>query len=884
MSLLTLLRSDPSPVSGCTMCPYDGREGLRKIFGESQERQVCVWVQSPSRTENASGRPLSGAAGKWFWTEAKRAGFKKKHCDVEHVLRCWPAERIDGRWQTEEPSADALRCCSEHTRIALGRLRANIWLVLGKVAAKQLFGRVPVEPMFQHQGRIRVFALDHPAYLMRDEDPSRTKKFRELLGLAAEFHSSGENDRFEFLRRIRLRICCTASEAEQGAREVLEVAKSCPGRLAIDEESAVIDGRRVTLCVGFCPQPGHVWVFVLQHPGNEASDADRERVRRTVTSLLDAPVSKTMHNGVYDDQRFLREFGVSARSYDYDTRYGAYLAEPVRNSFSLASLTAAWYPRFSGYKDLTLPEAAPPGSTIEEARASGAFYLERVPLRRLAQYNACDCHLTASLERDTASRVSEPLVRVYTEAAFVLESMNAFGPWLDFDQTEQVERLYPILQQQLAEELRQLAKNPELNPNSYPQMQQAVYRVWKLPRVKGKMDTSRETLKILLQTHPHPGVKALQDYRQAKTRTERIAAFRRSAEAHEGRVTTYWWLTGTRTGRLSSGGGSRGDKRNLGNLQNIPSDKRVKNMLVSDPSWRAFANTAVKKGTAAAMEAHRDIEVFAVRDYSQMELRILAQMSGEKAMIRLFQLGEDVHSSIGALWSGYSREAIQTDSKIRRMVKGLHFGVIYGLSAAGLHATLLAQGVQLPLREVEGLIRKYWARFPAVVRYRERQAQKALRDGYVENLFGFRVPIDTAKSGKGSWWRNQAVNAPIQGAGHQVLLNALALLHRHPDRYACVRPQMEIHDSLVCVTSLRHLERTVHETEALMERDVLESTAREFGIRWKVPFVTDLQIGFRYGGLVTFEESLECTLRNAVRQTLRDDRELADALARSESR
>ena len=440
--------------------------------------------------------------------------------------------------------------------------------------------------------------------------------------------------------------------------------------------------------------------------------------------------------------------------------------------------------------------------SVEDGRSVGEFHLALVPLKRMVQYNACDCHTTKIIEVDAAAKVPAPLVRVYTDAAFTVDRMQSFGPLLDFEQTGHVEKLYPAKKVHLTGVLRKLSKDPDLNPNSYPQMLRVLYEVWKLPKVGKAQDTSKETLKLLMQQRAHPGVKALQQYREAKNRTERIAAFRRSAEAHEGRVTTYWWLTGARTGRLASGGGTRPDKRNLGNLQNIPSDTHVKNMLVSSLDWRKFIDFALENGVRPAIEKFANMEIFLARDYSQMELRVLAQVADEKVMLKMFNSGLDIHAAIGSLWSGWSFKEIQKNDKVRRIVKALHFGIIYGLMAPGLRAQLLAQGVKLSRKTVQGYIDQYWTRFKKISRYRDQMPEYALEHGYVTNLFGFRVPIETARGGTGAWWKNQAVNAPIQGAAHQVLLCVLALMWRDKEKYKLIRPQMEIHDSLITVSRI----------------------------------------------------------------------------------
>lgn len=860
---------------GCQFCPRDRAPGIQKVMGRVYGRPVFVWAQGPGPEENAKGRELIGPAGEWFWQELAQVGLSRRHCDIQNVVRCLTAEPDGARWKLRDPAPAELRACSIYTDEARAQSKARVWLVLGAVAREALFGKGKRDPAFW-QGDTRVILLDHPSFFLRGGDPSRLHAFRALLRHARETLDAPRGERWPFLKQVNIRTVRTAAEAAEAEREILSILAFNEGRMSVDEEDDEVGGERVTLCVGFCPRPGDAWVFVLDHPENDASADDRAAVRAAVKRLLETDCGKSMHHGSYDDGRFLREFGSRARNYDCDTELADYLDRPATGqSYSLLAVTGRRYPDFAGYKEL-VSAAVPEGMTIEEGRRAGEFHLARVPLERVVQYNGCDCHVTARIERDTRERVPPALMRVYTEAAFTLDRMQRFGPLLDFRHTARVERLFPPMQERLAAKLRELAGDPELNPNSNPRITQVLYDTWGLPVVGDKRNARKETLQILQQSYPeHDGLKTLMDYRQAKTRADRVASFRRSAEAHEGRVMTVWRLTGTVTGRLSSGGG--GSDR--GNLQNIPSVGHVKDMLVSDDGWRDFVALALREGTAAAMAAFPDIVLFLSRDYSQMELRMLAHVAGERAMIEMFQAGKDIHAAIGALWSGWDFDTIRNDAKVRRIVKALHFGIIYGLGPKGLRDDLLAQGVKLPLEEVEGYVKAYWERFPAAAAWRQRMPDLVQRDGYIENLLGFRAPIDVHAE-KGGFWKNKAVNYPIQGGAHQMLLCALSLLERCPDRYPAIRPQLEIHDSLITVAKLREVADAMRQGRQLLELDAVEAVRHDFGIDWQVPLKTDLNIGFRFGSLVEVEgDDIEGALREVVRQAVLRERALDAELA-----
>jgi len=652
---------------------------------------------------------------------------------------------------------------------------------------------------------------------------------------------------------------------EQGAKdavhELLRYARKGV-RLSCDVEVDVVDGERKLLCVGFSPKPGKARVFVLDHPENPADFKERRRIAACVRWILrQSDIKKSMHHGTSDTAELRELLNVEVEGYDFDTEYAEYIADPSKYAYGLKSIAKRKLEKFADYEYILWPEAVPAGMTLKEGKKELELHLAKVPLDRFVLYNGADCDCTKRVELGTKG-ISEPLMRVYKDSAFILEEMENFGPLLDPKQTAKMSLVYPKRKEALTNQLRKISGWKDLNPNSPQQVHDILYLSKKngglnfKPVEEGNFSTDKQTLELLRRRYDHPFVSTLEEYRQVKNWNERTEAFKRSAAVHEGRIKTIWWLTGTRTGRLSSGGGKRNDKRNLGNLQNIPGNDHVKNMLVSDLRWREFLwersdrGLRLRKITDELLRRFADIEVFAALDYSQMELRILAQVTGEKSMIDLFNSGADIHAEMGSLWSGWSFKQIQEDDKLRRTVKAFHFGIIYGLGPPGLWLDLKSKGVEVSLSKVKDLHAAYFHRFKKVAQYIKDMPKFAEKHGYVENLFGFRVPIDAAGSGRGSFWANQAVNAPIQGAAHQVMLCAVAMMHRERQKYAVLRPQMEIHDAFMMISTIQELQNVARTATQLMGPDVMAMTTREFGIKWKLPLVTELKIGLRFGGMV----------------------------------
>ena len=213
--------------------------------------------------------------------------------------------------------------------------------------------------------------------------------------------------------------------------------------------------------------------------------------------------------------------------------------------------------------------------------------------------------------------------------------------------------------------------------------------------------------------------------------------------------------------------------------------------------------------------------------------------------------------------TGWDRDKIAHDRETRVAIKGFHFGLIYGLTVKGMVAHLLREGVGPKIaneKNVQKMYDRYFKRYFRVKEFIEAMREMAKEHGYVENILGFRCPInvpiedESDDSGRG-FWANLAINAPIQGGAHQVLFICLALLQRNQEKYKLIKtPESEIHDSLWTRLKLRRLFEAMKLVKQLAEHDVIQVLRDEFKIDWQVPFQTDIAAGFRYGVTVEIGE------------------------------
>lgn len=863
-ALVTPSKKNKSPkrnLRGCEYCPQNNAPGIRKIKGTVEGKSIMVWAQSPGPTENAEGRELIGRAGKWFWARMAEAGIRRSDCDIQNVVRCFPADRIDGRLVMRDPSKEEIFCCSVYNESAIAKSRAKVHIILGQVAAKQLLGnKATSEKIFWSEKLSgRVILLDHPAYFIRGfASKEKLRSFRTGLQAAVRY-AKEKGGRFSYLEQQDYAGITDIVSARKVAAEIRESAKRV--RISADLEDGWVEGKRVALCYGFSTRAGWARSFLLQHPGPKVSQEEREAIQEIVAGLLqDENIRKVAHGGTYDVEQTIETMGCELRGFDFDSRYSEYFKYPGRRSYALAEIVAVRFPEFAGFKEVVMPEAAPPGKSYDWAYKAGKLDFAKVPWEKLVLRNCADADLTKRIEVSTKKFASAPLLRVYMDAAFTLERMRDNGPWFDYKQCELLGEIYPARLKKQKAELQLMAGDPNLNPGSPEQVCEVIYEKLKLPYEGKKPNTQKHTLEKI--AHLHPFVPAVSEYRKdSKIESTYRMGFKKCADEYGGRLKTKWWLTGTKTGRLSSGGSREGAEERTINLQNIHGEQQLQNLLVSDVGWRDIYR-AWKDEHELNKEWWKPFlnrKVYLVLDYSQMELRFLAQSSGDQLLIQQFNSGKDIHCLVGHEMTGWPEELIAKSRKKRVLIKGFHFGILYGLTIDGLYERILAQGVKVKRQRVAEMYRRYFERYGMVKSFISRMRRMAELKGYVENLLGFRCPIDTTGNEKGGFWANLAVNAPIQGGAHQLLLIALAILQRKPKTFALIRtPEAEIHDALNIPVLLKDLFEALQLAKKLLQESVLRVLREDFNLDWQVPLLAEAKAGFRYG--VTVEISPETTM------------------------
>jgi DNA polymerase-1 len=324
----------------------------------------------------------------------------------------------------------------------------------------------------------------------------------------------------------------------------------------------------------------------------------------------------------------------------------------------------------------------------------------------------------------------------------------------------------------------------------------------------GHYSTSADVLELLRGKHPVVDM-ILENRELSKIKSTYVDALPAAVVSQTGRVHTSYSQTGAVTGRISSSNP---------NLQNIPirteEGRRVRNGFIAE------------KGS-----------VLLSVDYSQIELRIVAHMAGDEAMLAAFKAGEDIHATTAA--AIYSVDIDAVTKEMRRHAKAINFGLIYGMSAFGL-----ARSTELTLAEAENFVKTYFMKFPGVKKYLDGTRQLAAQQGYVETLLGRRRYFPALQGKINQQMKNreerEAINAPIQGTAADIM--KIAMLKIPPAIKAAglkAKMLLQVHDELVLECPQAELEKTARLVQEIMANAYLMS----------IPLSTEARAGQSWGAM-----------------------------------
>ena len=570
--------------------------------------------------------------------------------------------------------------------------------------------------------------------------------------------------------------------------------------IAFDTETTNLDPMRAEIVgVSFAVEPGRAAYVPVAHAyAGAPTQLLRANVLAALKPLLeDAHKPKLGQHAKYD-MNVLSNYGIAVRGVRYDSMLESYVLNSSGNRHDMDTLAK----KYLGVDTIHYEDVAGKGAK--------QIPFAEVDVRRAADYAAEDADITLRLHHALWPRLeAEPkLRRVFEEIEMplvpALARMEQTGVLIDAGrlkkQSNELGRRLLEIQQRAFE-----VAGRHFNMDSPKQLQQLLYEELQLPVSQktptGQPSTNEEALEALAGQHELP--RLVLDYRTlAKLRSTYTDKLPDAVNPRTGRVHTSYHQAVAATGRLSS---------NDPNLQNIPirteEGRRIRQAFVAPDGMRILA-----------------------ADYSQIELRIMAHLSGDAGLLAAFHGNQDVHRATAAEVFGVPQE--QVDPNQRRAAKAINFGLMYGMSAWGL-----ARQLGIERGEANEYVKTYFERYPGVAAFMQATRDQAHRDGYVETLFGRRLyltEIHSRNQGLRAGAERAAINAPMQGTAADIIKRAMIAVDAWLQTLdGAARMVMQVHDELVFEVRETHIDEI---TAGVRERMAAAA-------QLAVPLIVDIGVG-----------------------------------------
>ncbi|MDC0039998.1 DNA polymerase I [Paracoccaceae bacterium] len=577
------------------------------------------------------------------------------------------------------------------------------------------------------------------------------------------------------------------------------------GWVAVDTETTGLDdmiAELVGICL--CVEVGEACYIPLNHKVGDDDLFGGNKLAKNQISLDDAldllkpiledPAIIKVGQNIKYDMKILSRYNINISPVD-DTMLLSYSLHGGAHNHGMDSLSN----RYLNHTPISIKSILGSGKS--------AITFDQVPISEAINYAAEDADITLrlwkffkpQLHKNNVTKVYESLERPLVP---VLADMERNGIKVDRDTLSRMSNSFAQKMAGLEAEIFQLAGR-NFNVGSPKQLGEVLFDELEIPGGKrgktGAYATGAEILEDLTVEGYELPSKVL-DWRQlSKLKSTYTDALQDHINIETGRVHTSYSMAGTSTGRLSS---------TDPNLQNIP--------IRSEDGRKIREAFICEEGS-----------ILLSLDYSQIELRILAQIAELDALKEAFFQGQDIHALTASQMFDVPLEGM--DPMIRRQAKAINFGIIYGISGYGL-----ARNLRIPRKEAQSFIDKYFERFPGIKDYMESTVNFAKENGYVETLFGRRIhtPEINTRGPQAGFSKRAAINAPIQGTAADVIRRAMI---RMPEAIAGLPAKMllQVHDELLFEVSRDAVDETI-----LVVKEIMENAAMP-AIEMDVPLIVD---------------------------------------------
>jgi DNA polymerase-1 len=570
---------------------------------------------------------------------------------------------------------------------------------------------------------------------------------------------------------------------------------------AFDTETTSINYMEAELVgVSFAIEEGKAAYLPVAHDYLDAPEQlDRDHVLSHLKPLLEDETIKKVGQHIKYDKNVLANYNIDLAGIAFDTMLESYVLNSVASRHDMDSLAQ----NYLDHKTIHFEDIAGKGAK--------QLTFNQIPLEQASPYAAEDADVTLRLHNTLWKKLQEDkqltsiLLDIEVPLASVLAKMEQTGVQIDSQQLLQQSQDLAKRIMELENEVHEMA-GEVFNLGSTKQLQEILFNKMSLPVIKktpkGAPSTSEEVLQELAISYPLP--KLLMEYRGlSKLKNTYTDKLPQMINARTGRVHTSYHQAVTATGRLSS---------TDPNLQNIPirtaEGRKVRQAFIARPGYKVVA-----------------------ADYSQIELRIMAHLSGDPGLVNAFAKGLDVHKATASEVFSVPLDEVSADQ--RRSAKAINFGLIYGMSAFGLSRQL-----NIPRHEAQKYMDLYFQRYPGVLQYMEDTRVSAKDNGYVKTVFGRRLYLPEINASNGARRKGAeraAINAPMQGTAADIIKKAMLQVAKWLEEVPenDISMMMQVHDELVFEIKEQNLESYTAKIANLMEHAVSLS----------VPLIVDVGTG-----------------------------------------
>jgi len=565
--------------------------------------------------------------------------------------------------------------------------------------------------------------------------------------------------------------------------------------ICFDTETTGLDPNNSELVgMSFCVKPFEAWYVALSENYNEA-----QKITQIFKPILENKKIQKVGQNIKFDMAILKWYDIDVAGPIFDTMIAHYLLHPdLRHNMDYLAAS------YLNYKPVSI-------ETLIGKKGKKQGTMRDVDIKLLTEYAAEDADITLQLKL-----IFEPQLKVAGSQKLFDEIEMPLVPVLAAMEAEGVKLDTPALHiysEELSEYIGETEKNihemaeEKFNIASPKQLGGILFEKLKISDKPKKTKTGQyatgEDILVRLSAR-HPIIDKILEYRSlTKLKSTYVDALPSLVNPRDGRIHTSYNQAVAATGRLSS---------NNPNLQNIP--------------IRTEKGREIRKAFIPRNEEY----TLLAADYSQIELRIIAHLSGDKNMIGAFNQNLDIHTATAARVYGIEEKEVTKD--MRRNAKMVNFGLIYGISAFGL-----SQRLNIPRKEAAEIIENYFAEYSGIKKYMDMQIEFARKNGFVETIMGRRRYLKDINSGNGvvrGFAERNAINAPIQGSSADMIKIAMIQIFEEFNKKKLKSKMiLQVHDELVFDTHLKELE--------IVQKIVQDKMPT--AIKLNVPVVIDMNTG-----------------------------------------